>query len=146
MILLYENENYQKHRHTTIEPHAHRSIASLLTAWTNIRPHLTHDSVDILTYTHELVSSLPPANYSRATMNMIDYIYFGILPRSMHTTIRQFFSTFDAQQQRAHDNCFPRSRTKPHLINVFWEHAKAQFPTHNELLDDMKLYQRVTKA
>ena len=88
MILLYENENDQKHRHTTIEPHAHRSLASLLTAWTNIRPHLTHDSVDILTYTHGLVSSLTPANYSWASMNVIDHIYIGILPRSMHTTIR----------------------------------------------------------
>ena len=38
---------------------------------------------------------------------------------------------------------------------MFWEHAKAQSPTHNELLDamnclqpshDMKLYQLVAKA
>ena len=101
------------------------------------------------------MSSLPPANYSRATMNVIDHIYIGILPRSMHATIRQFFSTFAAQQQRAHDNRFPRSRTKPHIISVFWDHAKAQSPIHTDLLDalnclrpsnDMKLYQLVSKA
>ena len=88
-------------------------------------------------------------------MNVIDHIYIVILPRSMHMTIRHFFSTFAAQQQRAHDNRFPRSRTKPHIITVFWDNAKAQSPTHNELLDamnylrsshDMKLYQLVAKA
>ena len=113
------------YRHTTIESRAHRSITSLLPTWIRIRPHLTHDSADILTYAHGLVSSLPPANYSRTTMNVIDHIYIGILPRSMHTTIRVFFSTFAAQQQRAHDNRFPRSRTKPHTITVFWDYAKA---------------------
>ena len=88
-------------------------------------------------------------------MNVIDYIYIDILPRSMHTTIRQFFSTFAAQQQRAHDNRFPRSRTKPHIISVFWDHAKAQSPIYTDLLDalnclwpshDMKLYQLVAKT
>ena len=142
-------------RHTTIAPRDHRSITSLLTAWTRIRPNLTHDSADILTYTHGLVSSLPPANYSRATMNVIDHIYIGILPRSMHTTIRQFFSTFAAQQQRAHDTRFPSSRTQPQILTVWWDHAKAQSPTHTDLLDalnylrpsnDMKLYQLVAKA
>ena len=88
--------NHQ-YRHTTIEPSARRSITSLLPAWQRIRPHLTQDSADILTYTHGLVSSLPPANYSRATMNVIDHIYIGILPRSLHTSIRQLFSTFAAQ-------------------------------------------------
>ena len=137
------------YRHTTIEPRAHRSITSLLTAWTHIRPHITHDSADILVYTHELVSSLPPTSYSRATMNVIDHIYIDIFPRSMHATSRQFFSTFDVQRQRAHDTRFPRSRTKPHIITVFWDHAKARSPNHTDLLDamnclrpshDMKLY------
>ena len=85
------------YHHTTIEPRAYHSITFRLTTWTRIRPHLTHDSADILTYNHRLVSSLHPANYSRATMNVIDHIYIDILPRSMHTTIRQFFSTLAAQ-------------------------------------------------
>ena len=73
----------------------------------------------------------------------------------MHATIRQFFSTFAAKQQRAHDTRFPMSRTKPHILTVFWDHAKAQSPTHTDLLDamnctrpshDMKLYQLVAKG
>ena len=65
------------------------------------------------------------------------------------------FSTFAVQQQRAHDTRFPQSRTKPQIITVSWDHAKAQSPTHTDLLDaltclrpsnDMKLYQLVAKA
>ena len=88
-------------------------------------------------------------------MNVIDHIYIGILPRLMHTTIRQFFSTFTTQQKCAHDNRFFRSRTTPHIISVFWDHAKAYSQTHTNLLDalkclqpshDTKLYQLVVKA
>ena len=62
-----------------------------------LRPLMTSDSADLLTYTHGLVSSLPPANYSRASMNVIDHTYIGILPRSLHANIRKFFSAFVTQ-------------------------------------------------
>ena len=54
-----------------------------------MRPDLTVDSPDYCTYIHGLVSTLPPANYNRATMNVIDNIYIGILLRSAHTTINR---------------------------------------------------------
>ena len=85
---------------------------------------MTTESPELLTYTHGLVSSLPPTNYTRATMNVTDHIYIGILPRSAHALIRQHFSLFVTQQQRAHDRRFPRSRTTPHIMSVYWDHAK----------------------
>ena len=88
-------------------------------------------------------------------MNMIDYLYIGILPRSLHATIRQFFSAFVTQQQHAHEHCFPWSRTTPHIMSVCWDHAKTHTKTTLELLDamnclrptqDMKLYRLILKT
>ena len=90
-----------------------------MTEWNGLRPLLTTDSADLLTYTHGLVSSLTPLNYSRVSMNLIDHLYFGILPRSLHATIRKFFSAFVTQQQRAHGRRFPRSRTTPSIMSVY---------------------------
>ena len=68
---------------------------------------------------------------------------------------RQFFSAFTAQQQRAHEHRFTRSRTTPHIISVFWDHDKAQSLTHLALIDalnylrpshDTKLYQLLIKT
>ena len=69
-------------------PRPHRSITSLLTEWNRLRSLMTHDSADLLIYTHGLVLSLPLANYSRESMNVINHIYIGILPRSLHATIQ----------------------------------------------------------
>ena len=66
------------YQHTTMALYRHHSITSLVIDWTRL----------LLMYTHGLVSSLPPANYSRETMNVINHIYIGILPRSIHATIR----------------------------------------------------------
>ena len=92
--------------------------------WTRLRPHMTVDSPDLLVYTHGLVSSLSPANYTRATMNVIDHIYIGIIPRSTHALIRQHFSLIVTQQQHTHDRRLPRSRTPPHIMSVYWDHTK----------------------
>ena len=148
-------EHAQPYQHATMAPRPHRSITSLVTEWNRLRPLLTTDSADLLTYTLGLVSSLPPANYSRASMNMVDHLYIGILPRSLHTTSRQFFSFFVTQQQRAHERRFPRSRTTLHIMSVYWDHAKTHAKTTPELLDamnclrpaqDMKLYRIILKA
>ena len=56
------------------------------TAWHHLRPTMTPDCSDYLAYSHGLVYSLPPANYSRASMNFIDHTYIGVLPRSSHST------------------------------------------------------------
>ena len=90
-----------------MHPRTHRSITTDVIDWTRLRPHINVDSLDLLTYTHGLVSLLPPVNYTQATMNVIDHIYIGILPRSVHTLIRQHFSLFVTQKQRAHDRRFP---------------------------------------
>ena len=86
---------------------------------------------------------------------MIDHIYIGILPRLLHATIRQFFSAAVTQQQRAHERRFPWSRTTPHIMIMYWDHAKAYAKTNPDLLDatnclrpsqDMKLYRLILKA
>ena len=110
--------------HSTMYPHTHHSITSSMTEWNILRPNMDTESPELLTYTHGLVSSLPPANYTPATMNVIDQIYIGVLPRSAHALIRQHFSLFVTQQQRAHDRRFPRSRTTPYIMSVYWDHAK----------------------
>ena len=134
-----------------MHPRTHRSITTDVIDWTRLRPHINVDSLDLLTYTHGLVSLLPPVNYTQATMNVIDHIYIGILPRSVHTLIRQHFSLFVTQQQRDHDHQFPRSRTTPHIMSVYWDHAKE----HSDLLaalnclrpaQDMTLYRLIIKA
>ena len=81
----------------TVAPHTHHYITTCLTTWKQFRPALTPVCSDYLAYPHGLVSSLPPTNYSRASINFIDYTYIGVLPRFTHTIIQQYFSAF-AQQ------------------------------------------------
>ena len=116
-------------------PHPHHIITK--------RPLMTHDSADLLTYTHGLVSSLPPANYSRASMNVINHIYIGIIPRSLHATIPKLFSPFVTEQQCAHERRFP------------WDHVNTHATKTPDLLDamnyfqssqDMELYRLILKA
>ena len=105
--------------HSTIHPRTHHSITSSVIEWARLRPHMDEDSPKRLPYTHGLVSSLPPANYTRAAINEIDHIYIGSLLRSAHALIRQHFSFFVTQQQRAHDCRFLRSRTTPHIMSIY---------------------------
>ena len=112
---------------------------------------MDEDSPELLTYTHGLVSSLPPVNYTRYIMNVIDHIYIGIILRSAHTLIMQHFSLFVTQHQRAHDRRFPRLRTTPHIMSIYWDHAK-EYPDLLAALNclrsaqDMKLYYLIFKA
>ena len=106
---------------------------------------------DYLTYSHGLVSSLPPVNYSRASMNFIDHTYIGVLPRSVHTTIRQYSSAFSQQQQRAHNNHFFRPSITPHIMSVFRDAAKTQTALLRTLNclnppNNMKFYRLISKA
>ena len=112
------------YHHSTMHPRTHRSITTSVIEWIRLRHHMNVDRPDLLTYTHGLVSSLSPVNYTRATMNVIDHIYIGILPRSTHALMRQYFSLFVTQQQQAHDRRFPRSRTILHIMSVYWDHIK----------------------
>ena len=109
-----------------MDPRNHRSITSSLSAWNERWPTKTLSSPDILTYTQGLVSTLPPANYSRATMNAIDHIYIDLLPRSIQTTINRYFSTCVIQQQRTHEQQSPRSQTTPHIMSIYWDHAMSR--------------------
>ena len=72
--------------HTTLDPRAYRSITTNTSPWHHLKPDLTEISPEFYAYSHGLVSTLPPANYSRATMNVIEYIYIRILPRTAHIT------------------------------------------------------------
>ena len=45
-----------------------------------------------LPHTDDLVSALPPNNYTRAYMKIIDYIFIGILVASLHKTIRIYLT------------------------------------------------------
>ena len=81
----------EPYEHTTLAPRAHRSIITATSAWHHLKPDLTETSPDFCAYSHGFVYTLPPANYSRATMNVIDHIYIGILPRTAHITINRFF-------------------------------------------------------
>ena len=93
----------------------------------------------------------PPSYYSRVSMNIIDHIYIGILPRSTHATIKNFFSTFVKQQQRAHEHNFPRSIPTPHIMSVYWDYALSN-PVLIQTLqclnpnNNMKLYHLISNA
>ena len=146
-----ENAPTSPFNHSTMHPRMHHSITSSMTDWNRLRPNMDYDSPELLTYTHGLVSSLSPSNYTRTTMNVIYHIYIGFLPRSAHALIRQHFSLFVTQPQRAHDLRFPRSRTTPHIMSVYWDHEK-DHPDLLAVLDclrpvqDMKLYRLILKA
>ena len=64
--------------HTTMESRNRRSITSDIVVWNILRPTMTLDSPDILTYTHGLFFTLTSANYSYTTMNVIDHICIRI--------------------------------------------------------------------
>ena len=114
-----DTKQVQPHQHSTLDPRSHCSITSLVIDWNSMWPHMTQDSPDLLLYTHDLVSSLSPANRYRVTMSVINHIYIGIFRRSTHANIRQYFSTVVTQQQRTHERRFPRWRTTPHTMSVY---------------------------
>ena len=116
----------QPYHHTTIKSRYHRSIPSSRPVWNEMRPDLTVDNPGFRTYTHDLVSTLSPANYSRATMNAIDHICIDNLLRSAHTTINQYFSVFVTIQQCVYEQQFPCSQTTPHIMSLYWDHAISQ--------------------
>ena len=91
-----------------MEPRSHHSVTSIIAQLSELRPTMTHKSPRMLTYTHGLVFTLPPANYSRETLKCIDHIHISILPRFAHTVIKQYISTFVTQQKRAYEQRFPR--------------------------------------
>lgn len=105
-----QQQSLSPHQHTTMEPRNHHIIASNIDEWNRITLTKVYKNPIILAYTHGLVSTLPSANYSRTTMNSINHIYIGILPRSPHTIIQRYFSTFVIQQQRAHERSNNRKR------------------------------------
>ena len=122
--ILDQNIDPQPYHHSNVSHRTHRNITTCLTAWRHLRPTMTLDCSDYLAYSNGLVSSLPQDNYSRASMNFIDHTYIGVLPRSAHTTIRQYFSAFSQQQQHAHNPQFPRHTTTLHIISVLCDAAK----------------------
>ena len=141
----------EPYEHITLAPRTHRSITTATSEWNHLKPDLTETSPDFCAYSHGLVSTLPPANYSRATMNVIDHIYIGILPPTVHIKIDRFFSSFVQHQQRAHETAFPRSRTTPHIMSIWWDRAKTQPDLLKALKNlnppnNMKLYNLVSKA
>ena len=88
----------QPYQHTTLESQNHCSTTSNVIHRGRLQPSMTPDSPYFMLYTHGLVSTLPPENYSRATMNIIDHPYIGILSWYSHTTIRHHFSKLVTQQ------------------------------------------------
>ena len=109
----------EPYEHTNLDPRARSSIATTNSVWSHLKPDLHVTFSDFRTYSHGLVSTLLPANYSRATMNVIGHIFIGILSRTSHITINRFFSTFVHHQQRAHTHAFPRSQTTPHIMSIY---------------------------
>ena len=84
-------------------------------------------------------------------MHIIDHIYIDILPWSVHVTINRYFSTFATQQQRTHEQQFPRSQIIPYIMSTYWDHAMSQ-PSLLIALNclqsknDMKLYNLISNA
>ena len=52
--------------HSTMYPRTHHNITSSVTEWNILWPTMNTESPELLTYTHGLVSSPPPANYTCA--------------------------------------------------------------------------------
>ena len=78
------------YEHTTLDPRAHRGITTTTSAWYHLKPDLTERCPDFRAYFHGMVPTLPLANYSRGTVNVIDHIDIRILPRISHITINRF--------------------------------------------------------
>ena len=81
------------YQRTTLDPRSYRSITPLVTDWNMLRPHMTQDSPDVLTYTHSLVSSFPPANYNQATIRDRSHLYWNSLtvyPRDCSAAFQHF--------------------------------------------------------
>ena len=70
-------------------------------------------------------------------MNFIDHMYIGVLPRSAHTTIQQYFSTFARSQQRLHNQSFSPQVRSPSLMALYWHNAKTN-PTLRRTLQCLR--------
>ena len=97
-------------------------------AWHHLRPTMPLEWSDYLAYSHGLVSSLPPANYSHTSMNFIDHTYIGVLPRSTHTTIRRHFSAL------SNNNNVPTIITFPDQLqlHILWACTGIR-PKHSQI-------------
>ena len=111
----------QSYQHTTMNPHNHLNITSTLSAWNELWPTMTPRSPDIPTYTHGLVSTLPPTNYNRATMNHIDHIYIGILSWSNHATINRYILVCLLLSNNAHTSNSSHPRKQYRTLWIFIE-------------------------
>lgn len=65
----------------------HWSICNELNTWSHSPHHIRPNNPAFLLYTHGLVTVLPPNNYTRNTMNIIDHMYIGILLPLFHTVV-----------------------------------------------------------
>ena len=139
------------YHHSIIAPRNHHNITTCPVIWKQIQWAMTPECSDYRTYFHGMVSSLPSANYSRASMNFIDHPYIVILPRSAHTTINRYFIAFVQQHQCTHERYFNRLATTAHIMGFYWDNAISQ-PAPLRTLhclnppNNMKLYILISKA
>ena len=106
ILYLYDTNHYTTLPHTTHypappqkntppqNPQRHRSITTNLNKWARVLNNIRRNNPTLLVYTHYLVTTLSPNNYSRVTMNIIDHIYIEILPPSLHITILDNLTIF----------------------------------------------------
>ena len=83
-----------------------------------------HDAY--LAHTHNLVSTLPPNNYTRDSLNIIDHLYIGILPTTLHTSIKIYLTSVERHQLTTHHHYYHFPTTPTSIIALYHDKANTQ--------------------
>ena len=86
--------NYSTKYYPTQIPRRHRLITTDLNKWARVPHNINPNNHVLLAYIHGLVTVMPPNNYSRTTMNIIDHMYIWVLPAPLYTTILDNLAIF----------------------------------------------------
>ena len=113
---------------TTRQSMHHRSIQSTAYLWARKSPPILPDHKIYLVHTFGLVSALPPNNYTRTSMNIIDNIYIGILPIALCTTITAYLATIFHYQTITNQWKYPPN--KNHHASSYCTTTKQNTTTH----------------
>ena len=102
----------QPYHHFTVAQRTHRNITTCSIAWHHLRPMMIPVCSDYLAYSHGLVSSLPPANYSRVSMDLLTTPTLGFY-RNPHTQ-----QSADISVLLASNNNVPMTITFPDQLQL----------------------------
>ena len=117
----------------TRQPRRHHSAQSSPYLQAQSSPPILPQHEDYIAHTHGLVSTLPPDNYTRASLNIPDLIFIGILTTALNATIKAYLTSI-AHHQTTKNQCnYSSAKKTSNIITLYYDKAKLNLLLKNSL-------------